>query len=94
MNKELTKSQIDNNRIKKLRYQSWHRGWKETDILLGNFADKNLESFTEQEIDIYEKLIEESDADIWDWLVGKEPVDNPAYTEILQKIRSGFSNTN
>ena len=77
----------DENRIKRLRYRSWHRGWKETDLILGRFADENLDKLSENELDIYEKILDENDADIWDWLVEKLPAKSNEYNEILEKLR-------
>ncbi len=74
-------------RLKRLRYRSWHRGWKETDLVLGHFADENLEKMDASTIDIYEKLLDENDADIWDWLVGKLPPKNPDYALILAELK-------
>lgn len=75
-------------RIKRLRYRSWHRGWKETDLILGRFADENLGAMETGEIDIYEKLLDENDADIWDWLVEKLPPKDAAYIPILEKLKA------
>ncbi len=74
-------------RIKRLRYRSWHRGWKETDLILGSFADSRLAALSPDNIDIYEKLLDENDADIWDWLIGKLPPKNPAYTPLLEELK-------
>jgi len=59
-------------RLKRLRYRSWHRGCKETDLVLGNFADKALESLAPDQLDAYEKLLDEDDVLIWGWLSGQE----------------------
>ena len=78
----------DESRIKRLRYRSWHRGWKETDLILGSFADENLDKLDAATIDIYEQLLDENDADIWDWLVGKLPPKNPDYVPILEALKN------
>lgn len=57
-------------RRKRLRFRSWHRGSKEADIILGNFAEKVLVTLTEAELDLYEDLIEEPDSDIVSWITG------------------------
>lgn len=74
-------------RLKRLRYRSWHRGWKETDLILGQFADENLDKMDAATVDIYEKLLDENDADIWDWLVGKLTPKDAAYTPILATLK-------
>lgn len=71
-------------RLKKLHYRSWHRGCKETDVILGHFADTHLGDLSEAQLDVYERLLEEQDADIWNWLIAKE---EPARTEYVPVIR-------
>ena len=75
-------------KIKQLTYRSWHRGCKETDVILGHFADSQLASLSDEDINIFEQLLEEFDADIWKWLVQKETPSNPIYTKVLDKLRS------
>lgn len=56
---------------KKLYYRSWHRGCKETDVILGYLADNYLPQFDEQQLQEYEEFLEEYDADIWKWITGE-----------------------
>ena len=63
-----------NIRIKKLHYQSWHRGCKETDILFGRFADEVLPTLSDADIDLYERLLDEQDSDLWSWFTGRTEV--------------------
>jgi len=55
-------------RRKRLLFRSWHRGTKETDLLLGSFAERYLPDFTEPQLDVYENLLEEHDANLFDWI--------------------------
>lgn len=57
--------------FKRLFYQSCHRGCKETDMMLGNFAKEYLEKFNDSELIMYERFIEEDDWEIYNWLLGK-----------------------
>ena len=59
---------------RKLMYRSWHRGCKETDILLGNFALKYLEKFSFNELLEYEKIVSLDDHDLYSYITGKEEV--------------------
>ena len=61
-------------RKKRLHYRCWHRSSREVDLLLGRFADKNLPIFGEADLNHFEALLNESDPDIWDWVVGRKPV--------------------
>lgn len=73
--------------LKRLHFRSHHRGWKETDLVMGNFADRELAALTPEELLAYEALLEESDADIWDWLVEKLPVPKPEYAPLMARLR-------
>lgn len=84
MNKALTDPEL---RAKRLKFRSWHRGWKETDLILGQFADEKLQSLTPAEIDEYEALLEEDDDVIWAWIVGKSEA--PAeFSHIVSLLKS------
>lgn len=77
----------DENRLKRLRYRSWHRGCKETDIVLGNFADARLYDLDNAALALYEQLLDEDDVDIWNWLTGKE-APKAQYIELLALLHS------
>ena len=66
---------------RQLRFRSWHRGTKEADLLLGTFADQHLDGFSPAELDQYAVILENNDADLYDWVTGRaEPpatVDSP-----------------
>lgn len=74
--------------VKKLRYHSWHRGCKETDVLLGKFADKYLALFTDEEIVAYKVFLEEDDWDIFNWLTRKAPLPEKHHNSMTDKLLS------
>ena len=51
----------------RLLYQSRKRGILESDLLLSRFADKYLKTMTMEELDEYDKLLDEADWDIYYW---------------------------
>lgn len=61
-------------RRRRARFRSWHRGTKETDIILGRFADAHVGGFGVAEILAFEALLEEEDPDIYAWVTGTAPV--------------------
>lgn len=76
MKKPLTNPQIADisegeARLKRLHFRSWHRGWKETDLILGSFADAKLHTLSASELDAYEHFLDEDDDIIWAWIIGK-----------------------
>ena len=70
--------------LKRLHYRSWHRGCKETDLILGRFADDGLAALAPDLLELYERLLDENDADIWAWLTGKAAPGE--YAELLKVI--------
>ena len=58
-------------RRKRLLFRSWHRGTRESDLILGRFADTHLAGFDEAQLDYYEALLDCADADIFDWVSGR-----------------------
>lgn len=59
-------------RRKRLRYRAWHRGTKEMDLILGPFADANVERYGAAELDRLEKLMDEEDPPLLKWVMGQE----------------------
>lgn len=75
------------NRRKKILFRSWHRGTKEMDIILGNFADKYIKDLSGAQLDAYENLLEVPDLDVYNWIIGKEDAPaNAPYGDLLQQI--------
>ena len=59
---------------KKIIYKASHRGSKEMDILLGNFINKYIELFNENELNIFDSILDYDDDDIYQWMIGKKDV--------------------
>lgn len=57
--------------ISKLKYQACHRGTKENDLLLGPYAETFLHSMASAQLDIFAEFLEESDLEIFAWIVHK-----------------------
>lgn len=75
-------------RLKRLRYRSWHRGCKETDLILGGYCDRYLERMDSAELTLCEALLEEDDSDIWAWLTEKSQSPKSEYEPLLVKLRN------
>ncbi len=73
--------------IKRLQYQSWHRGCKETDIILGNFAKSELTTLNMEALLDFDQLLHLNDSDIYNWFAGLSELQHQFSTDILQKIK-------
>ena len=56
---------------KKLIMRSMRRGTKEMDLILKNFSKLRLDFMTEEELELYEKLLSENDQDLYQWCTGQ-----------------------
>ena len=58
-------------RRKQLVYRAGHRGIKEMDIILGEFARARIATLDDAELDRFEALMEENDRDLLAWFTGE-----------------------
>lgn len=73
-------------RLKRLLYQSNHRGTKEADKLIGGFARACLADLSPAELDGFEALLDETDRDLFDWITGRAPVPADRASAILDRV--------
>lgn len=71
---------------RKLIFRSWHRGTREMDLLMGSFADKNLAAFGQAELETYERLLENNDPDIYDWITGRATAPEEERSPVLDLL--------
>ena len=57
-------------RRKRLLFRCWHRGTREMDLILGRFADAEISSMRDEELNELERLIEAPDPDLYAALTG------------------------
>lgn len=74
-------------RRRKVLFRSWHRGMREMDLIMGQFADAQIDQLTDAELDIYEHLIEAPDRDILMWLTGEAPTPSNYDTPVFRRIK-------
>lgn len=71
-------------RLKRLLYRATHRGTREADRLVGGFAEAHLNDLDPDALERYEALLNESDVDLVNWIMGR----NLPYPERHQAILS------
>ncbi len=86
MSGEITEDEALERRRRRLIYRSDHRGVKENDILLGQFAKAHLQGFDAAQLDRYEALLEESDNDIFDWVAGRAEIPAEKDSDVLRLL--------
>lgn len=87
MSKQVIPTATDReNKIKRLRFRSWHRGTREMDLIMGSFADANLDALSDEELESYEEVLSYSDPDLYNWVTGKEEVPANLRSSTLDKL--------
>ena len=68
-------------RLKRLKMRSMRRGIREMDLILTAWADANLHTLNDAELDQYDAMLNENDQDLYQWVTGQ--VDPPAELSAL-----------
>jgi succinate dehydrogenase flavin-adding protein (antitoxin of CptAB toxin-antitoxin module) len=79
------------NLIKKLLYRSNHRGTKEMDLLIGGFANENLNKLNSDELKEFELLLNFTDKELSSWLVdNKKNIDLENFSIKIKEFKLQF----
>ena len=71
---------------RKLKFRAWHRGTREADLIMGQFADANLATMSQDELDQFDALLEAQDLDVYNWIIGKEPVPQEFDNDVMKQL--------
>ncbi|MBP1804760.1 succinate dehydrogenase assembly factor 2 [Rubellimicrobium aerolatum] len=75
-------------RLGRLRTRSMWRGIREMDLILRDFAGRELATLSPADLDLYESLLAESDHDLLAWISGADATP-PRYMALLARVRAG-----
>lgn len=65
--------------------RSMRRGIREMDIILMRYSRARLDGLTDEQLDIYDALLDENDQDIYQWISGQVAVPSQ-YSAIIEDI--------
>jgi antitoxin CptB len=75
---------------RKLGFRAWHRGTAEADLLIGTFADQCLTWFAAEELGQFERLLEEDDPVVDDWITGRQLVPKEHDNKVMALLRQSY----
>ncbi|MBA4040610.1 MAG: hypothetical protein C0474_02180 [Sphingobium sp.] len=75
-------------RLKRLHYRAHHRGTKEADLLIGGFFDTHGVGWSDDEMALFEALLEEQDVDIMAWAMGTQAAPAQYEGSILAALKT------
>lgn len=73
-------------RRKRLLFQSWHRGTREMDLLMGRFADATVDEWSDTELGEMEELLRVPDPELYRWITGQDDVPQNHRSAILDRV--------
>ena len=77
----------DDARLKKLKFRAWRRGFREADLILGPFADQHVPNFGPAELDWFERLLDQPDQDLYDWILERQPTPAQFDGELMNQLK-------
>ena len=72
---------------KRLLYHCNHMGMKENDVMFGTFAEAHIYDLSDAEVEELEALLQNSDLDLFKWVLGKEPVPEQWDTALMKRLQ-------
>ncbi len=75
-------------RRKRLLFRCWHRGTREMDLLLGRFADAEIDTLTDAELAELERLLEIPDPDLYAAVTGDKPLPAELGSALFERIKA------
>lgn len=75
-------------RKKRLIYRSNYRGFKEADLILGGYAKAYMDTMSNEDVLMFEELLDAKDHDIYGWIMQTLPVPEQFDTPLLERLRA------
>lgn len=73
-------------RRRRLLFRAWHRGIREMDLILGSFADREIATLDEADLDEFERILGVDDRDLIRWVVGEVETPEDFATPMFERI--------
>ncbi|MGV6800490.1 MAG: FAD assembly factor SdhE [bacterium] len=80
-------TQLTDHRRKRLLYQATYRGFREADIIIGQFAAENLATMNDAELDQFEHLLSANDHALYAWIIGEARAPDDYQGSVLQALQ-------
>src|ERR1700722_12091109 len=78
-------------RRRRILFRAWRRGLREMDLVMGHFADSEIPTMTEAELNEFEALLDTPDPVVLAWITGEEPVPPEGDTPLFARLRAAPS---
>ena len=72
--------------LSRLRWRC-RRGIKEMDLILQRFLEQSYSSLSPQQQILFAQILDETDLDILDWILGRSEPENTEYNVLIEQFR-------
>ena len=79
---------MDETRIKRIIFRAWRRGFREADLIFGPFAERYAARLSQEDLDVFEALLDQPDQDVYAWLTDREQPPEQFRTSLLERIKT------
>ena len=83
----LSSAALDERR-RRILFRAWRRGMREMDLVMGHFADQNLPTMSEADLDAFERLMDAPDPEVLSWITGEAPTPPAHDTPLFARLRA------
>jgi len=76
-------------RLDRIAFRAWRRGFREADMVLGPFADQVGPTLDARELDDFEALLgQDDDHELYAWIIESRETPETYETDVMRKIRA------
>lgn len=76
-------------RLGRVSFRAWRRGFREADLVLGPFADREAPALSERDLTDFETLLMlDDDHHLYAWIIGTEAAPAEYETPVMARIRA------
>jgi antitoxin CptB len=77
-------------RRRRLLFRCWHRGTRESDLILGHFAETAVAGLGDAQLERFEALLDCADPDLFDWITARRAPPPQHDHDVMRLLRSSI----
>lgn len=82
-------TEIRQQRLGRITFRAWRRGFREADLVLGPFMEREGAGLSDSDLESLEALLaEDNDHDLYAWIIETKPTPAEHQTLLMTKLRA------
>jgi antitoxin CptB len=82
------RAELRQQRLGRITFRAWRRGFREADLVLGPFMEREGATLSDADLDQLEALLaEDNDHDLYAWIIETRPTPAEHDTSLMTKLR-------